>query len=104
MPIANEEHSIQPLIRDILTSTPPSVTLCPVMDSFSKDRTRAKVEELQPEYGDRLRLLIHEKSTGAVSCYMYGFRYAIEAGATAIIEMDGGGSHSPRYIKSFLDK
>ena len=103
MPVANEEASIEPLVREIL-ALPQALHLCPVMDKFSKDRTQEIIEGLQNEYEGRLELLFYEGSTGVASCYLYGFKAALDRGATAVVEMDGGGSHQPSDIPTFLDK
>ena len=39
-----------------------------------------------------------------ISCYLEGFRRALEDGAEQIIEMDGGGSHRPEEIPQFMDR
>ena len=100
-PIANEESTIEKLLINILAQPVENITAVPVMDSYSKDRTQKIVEGMQAR-DPRVQLLFHPKSTGAVSCYLHGFRYAVSAGADYVIEMDGGGSHDPAEIPEFI--
>lgn len=101
MPIANEESTIEATLSDILSQKQYDITVLPVMDSYSKDRTKTIVENVQKK-NPRVQLLFHNKSTGTVSCYLYGFKEAIKRGADYIIEMDGGGSHEPKEIPEFI--
>jgi len=103
MPVANEEASIESLSREVL-GLPYALTLRPVLDRFSRDRTWDILEALRSEFGERLQPVFYENSTGVASCYLYGFKVALGSGATAVIEMDGGGSHQPAQIPDFLTK
>jgi dolichol-phosphate mannosyltransferase len=101
MPIANEESTIEALLSDILCQNIPDITVLPIMDAFSKDKTRLLIENFQ-EKDPRVQLVYHQKSTGGVSCYLHGFREAGKRGADYIVEMDGGGSHDPKEIPAFI--
>jgi dolichol-phosphate mannosyltransferase len=79
----------------------PDLNVLPVMDSYSRDMTRNIVEDLFAR-DPRIQLLINERSTGVVSCYLHGFRHAVKMGADYVIEMDGGGSHDPKSIPEFV--
>ena len=46
----------------------------------------------------------YKESYGVISCYLEGFRRALADGAECILEMDGGGSHSPSEIPQFIEK
>jgi dolichol-phosphate mannosyltransferase len=101
MPVANEESTIQNQLGDILKQPLENVTVMPVMDSFSKDRTQAIIESMQRN-DPRIQLLYNKNSSGVVSCYLYGFDQAIRSGMDYIVEMDGGGSHDPKQIPRFV--
>ncbi len=103
MPVANEERTIEQDLRAILDLKLDALHIAVVMDSFSKDRTAEIVQCLGRE-DSRVHYVFHEKSNGVVSCYLYGFKYALEHGVEYIIEMDSGGSHSPLDIPRFIDQ
>ena len=103
MPVANEEGSIGDVLEKIMNLPYDNLYVYPVMDSYSKDGTERIIREMEQKY-DRIRLVFHEKSRGVVSCYLYGFKIALENGAERIIEMDGGGSHLPEEIPQFIEK
>ena len=102
MPVANEQETMATVIEDVLKLPYDNLYLYPVIDSFSKDRTEEIIRSY--EKTGRFKCIFFEGSTGVISCYLEGFRQAIEDGAEQIIEMDGGGSHSPSEIPLFLDK
>jgi glycosyltransferase involved in cell wall biosynthesis len=101
MPVANEEATIEQDIRKILDLRLDGLQVAIVMDNFSRDRTAEIVKRLSRADG-RVHYVFHERSNGVVSCYLYGFKYALEHGADYIIEMDSGGSHSPLDIPRFI--
>lgn len=101
MPVANEEDSMKQVIEEILALPYDNLYLYPVIDSYSKDRT----EEIIRSYEDtgRVKCIFYKESKGVISCYLEGFRRALEDGAEQIIEMDGGGSHNPKEIPQFIE-
>ncbi len=101
MPVANEEDTIVSTLEEILSLNIERLCIIPVMDSYSKDNTRNKIEAMQQQ-GKPIHLLYYEKSTGVVSCYIHGFKYALDNNADYIIEMDAGGSHNPKDIPKFI--
>lgn len=101
MPIANEEDTIEDLIKSIISLGIANIHIVTVMDSFSRDNTYNVVSEMSKE-NPNIHLLFYKESVGAVSCYLYGFKYALKQGADYIIEMDGGGSHDPGEIPKFI--
>ncbi len=100
MPVANEEDTIVSTLEEILSLNIERLYIVVVMDSYSKDNTKNRIEKIQQ--GKPICLLYHEKSTGVVSCYIHGFKYALDNNADYIIEMDAGGSHNPQDIPRFL--
>lgn len=103
MPVANEEDSMVQVIEDILALPYDNLFLYPVLDSYTKDNTENIVKEYEQKTG-RVRDIFYNDSHGVVSCYLYGFKCALEDGAERIIEMDGGGSHQPSEISQFIEK
>ena len=74
----------------------------PVIDNFSKDRTEEIIRDYEAKTG-RVKCIFYKESRGVISCYLEGFRRALADGAEQIIEMDGGGSHSPKEIPQFIE-
>lgn len=101
MPVANEESTMADILDRILGLPYDKLYIYPVIDNFSKDNTRQIIESY--ENTGRVKCIFHEKSRGVVSCYLYGFKRALEDGAERIIEMDGGGSHLPEEIPQFIE-
>lgn len=102
MPAANEEKKIAWCIEEIM-NLPYDLYLYIVIDSYSKDRTEEIIKEYE-EKTERVKLVFYKESKGVVSCYLEGFRRALEDGADQIIEMDAGGSHLPEELGQFIDK
>ncbi len=103
MPIANEEATIAKVLDEILSLGYDNLYIYPVMDNYSKDKTQKIVEEFEQKT-DKVKLIFYKESYGVISCYLEGFRHALEDGAEQIIEMDGGGSHLPAQVPQFIEK
>lgn len=101
MSVANEEAGIESLLNTILSLEIPGLHIVTVMDDYSRDRTFDIIKEMS-ERNPSIDLLFYEKSFGFASCYLYGFKYAIEQGADYIIEMDAGWSHDPMGIPNYI--
>ncbi len=102
MPVANEEETMAQVLDEILALPYDNLHVYPVLDKYSKDHTEDIVKKYERETG-RVKDIFYENSRGVVSCYLYGFKRALEDGAEMIIEMDGGGSHQPKEIPQFID-
>lgn len=103
MPAANEEATIMSTIEDIMNYKERELHLYIVIDHYSKDATEDIIREAMKQY-DRLHLVFYKEARGVATCYLYGFKVAIEEGSDFIIEMDAGGSHNVRDIPKFLKK
>ena len=102
MPVANEEATMQSVIDEIMHLPYDELYLYPVIDSYSKDKTEEIIRNSERKYQNRVKCIFHEGSTGVISCYLYGFKCALDDGAERVIEMDGGGSHDPRELPRFI--
>ena len=102
MPVANEEENMAKVIDEILELPYEELYLYPVVDSYSKDRTEEIIRSYEKKT-DRVKCIFYEQSRGVISCYLEGFRRALDDGAEQIIEMDGGGSHNPKELPMFID-
>ena len=103
MPVANEEPTMAKILDEILSLPYDNLYIYPVLDSYTKDNTEQIVKQYEEKTG-RVKDIFYKDSRGVVSCYLYGFKCALEDGAEQIIEMDGGGSHQPSEIPQFIEK
>lgn len=103
MPVANEEESMGRVLEEILALPYDNLYIYPVIDNYSKDRTEEIIREYEARTG-RVKCIFYKESKGVISCYLEGFRQALNDGAEQIIEMDGGGSHLPEEIPQFIEK
>ena len=103
MPVANEEETMGAVLDEILALPYDNLYIYPVIDNYSKDRTEQIIRERE-KITDKVKCIFYKESRGVISCYLEGFRRALEDGAECIIEMDGGGSHSPKEIPQFIEK
>jgi len=106
MPVANEENTIKGFLANLLheisiLGDPYSFAVYVIMDAFSKDNTFNLVKEIS-EKDPRIKLVFFEESTGVVSCYLKGFKCALEDECDYVIEMDSGGSHPPSKLKDII--
>lgn len=103
MPVANEENTMGEILDEILALPYDNLYIYPVIDSYSKDRTEEIIREKEAE-SEKVKCIYYKESKGVISCYLEGFRQALEDGAERILEMDGGGSHLPSEIPQFLQR
>lgn len=101
MPVANEEDTMKAILDEILALPYDNLYIYPVIDSYSKDKTEEIIRKKEMQ-NDKVKCIFYKESKGVVSCYLEGFRRALQDGAEQILEMDGGGSHLPKEIPQFL--
>lgn len=95
IPTYNEATNIEQVIGEILNCGTDIDVL--VVDDMSPDGTYKIVEKMS-KTDPRVHLLLRKEKKGRGYAGKDGFKKAIEMGAKYIVEMDGDGSHSPRYI------
>ena len=103
MPVANEEATMASILDRILNLPFENLYVYPVMDKYSTDSTESIIDEYEIKTNHRVHKVFFEQSTGTASCYMKGYEEALKDGAEFVIEMDGGGSHSPEEIPKFIE-
>lgn len=101
IPTYNERESLPILIPAILEAAPQVHIL--VVDDSSPDGTANWVRDLQ-KTENRLHLLLRTKKEGLGRAYIAGFKWALENGYDAIVEMDADFSHRPQDLVLILDK
>ena len=101
IPTLNERGNIAPLIDTILALGTPGLEII-IVDDDSPDGTGELVEELA-RTRPALSLLRRPPPAGRGLAGRAGFLYALERGASFLIEMDGDFSHHPRDIPKLLE-
>lgn len=103
MPVANEESTIGGLLEAITKLPYTELYIYLIIDLYSKDQTEEIIRDWESKTKN-IKCIFYKESQGVISCYLEGFRRALEDGAEQIIEMDGGGSHRPEEIPQFIEK
>ena len=99
IPTFNERGNIEKIVPQILAQDDGIHVL--VVDDNSPDGTGEIVDRLAAA-NNRIHVLHRRGKLGLGSAYREGFRYAIEQGASYIIEMDADFSHDPAMLPLFL--
>lgn len=100
IPTYNEKANIEQLIPALFSLPVDSLSVL-IVDDNSPDGTALIVRSLQ-EKNNRLYLIVRDKKLGLGSAYIRGFTYAIEHGATTIVQMDADYSHDPFDIPKLV--
>ena len=99
LPTYNESENIDRVLRRIRASATAATVL--VVDDGSPDGTADIAERLGKELGNIEVMRRHEKS-GLGSAYRAGFRWALDRGFDACVEMDADLSHQPEALPDLL--
>lgn len=101
IPTFNERGNIEKIIPQILAQDEGINIL--VVDDNSPDGT-GEIADRLALVNDRIHVLHRRGKLGLGSAYREGFRYALDKGASNIIEMDADFSHDPAMLPVFLEK
>jgi dolichol-phosphate mannosyltransferase len=105
-PMANEEGNAVQFVKDVLAACSKqnfkSITAYVILDSVSKDQTRALLEEFAKNE-PRLAVIWAPENRGIVDAYIRGYREALAGGNDWILEIDAGYSHRPEDIPKFFE-
>jgi len=101
IPTFNEAENIAGLAGEILALPLDAALTVLVVDDDSPDGTGRIVEAMGRGDG-RVRALIRPKRRGRGAAGLDGFKAALGLGADLVVEMDGDGSHQPRYIPDLV--
>ncbi len=99
LPTYNERENITAIVPAIFQATPEVEVL--VADDNSPDGTGDVVRSLQGKY-PHLHLLARAGKEGLGKAYLAGFRWGLEKGYTAIVQMDADFSHRPEDLKTMI--
>ncbi len=99
LPTYNESENVEHVLTRIRAAVPAATVL--VVDDGSPDGTADLAERIGKELGGVEVLRRHEKS-GLGSAYRAGFRWGLERGFDACVEMDADLSHEPEALPALL--
>ncbi|MGD9401926.1 MAG: polyprenol monophosphomannose synthase [bacterium] len=100
IPTYNEKQNIEIVLERVLGAGPDIEVV--VVDDNSPDGTADLVTRAAAG-NPRLHLIRREGKQGLGTAYIAGFKYALKAGATLVMQMDADLSHDPRYIPDMLE-
>ncbi len=99
LPTYNESANIETVLRRVRAAVPHASVL--VVDDGSPDGTADIAERIGKELGNIDVLRRHQKS-GLGNAYRAGFRWGLERGFEACVEMDSDLSHEPEALPELL--
>ncbi|HMN70118.1 MAG TPA: polyprenol monophosphomannose synthase [Bdellovibrionales bacterium] len=99
IPTYNERENIAALVPAVRQATPNVEIL--VVDDNSPDGTQDIVRQMQAT-DPRLHLLGRAGKQGLGKAYIAGFKWGLERGFEALIEMDADFSHRPQDLKTLV--
>jgi dolichol-phosphate mannosyltransferase len=99
IPTYNERENIDEVVERVL-ATDPRVDIL-VVDDASPDGTGDRVEQLRSEE-PRINLLRRAGKMGLGTAYVAGFRFGLEQGYDAVVEIDADLSHNPDDIPRMM--
>jgi dolichol-phosphate mannosyltransferase len=100
IPTYNERENISALVPAVFLATPNVEIL--VVDDNSPDGTGEVVRSLQSRY-PKVHLLSRRGKEGLGKAYIAGFKWGLEKGYSALIQMDADFSHRPEDLKKLVD-
>jgi len=99
VPTYNESENLPRLVEAVLASAPELDLL--VVDDHSPDGTGKLADEIAAKQ-PRMHVLHRAGKLGLGTAYIAGFRWALERGYEAVMEMDCDFSHDPAALPAFL--
>ncbi len=102
IPTYNEADNIADLVDALFALGFPDFHVL-VVDDASPDGTGEIAEALKKRYPGHMHVIHREGKLGLGTAYITGFRYALDAGADVIIQMDADFSHRPEYIPQMVE-
>ncbi|MGZ3723792.1 MAG: polyprenol monophosphomannose synthase [Bdellovibrionales bacterium] len=99
IPTYNERENIAALIPAVFEATPDVEIL--VVDDNSPDGTGEVVRSLQSRF-PHVHLLSRRGKEGLGKAYIAGFKWGLEKGYSALVQMDADFSHRPEDLKTLV--
>lgn len=101
IPTYKEKENIERIIRKIFSLKKSFHVL--IIDDNSPDGTSNIVQNLIPEFSQRLFLEVRKGKQGLGTAYIYGFKWALRRSYEYIFEMDADFSHNPQDLLKLYD-
>ena len=103
MPTYNERENVQELVTAVRASLDVAGIdgHVLVIDDGSPDGTGAIVDSMA-DSDPRVHVLHRDNKAGIGPAYISGFRYALQHGASLVLEMDCDFSHNPRDVPRLI--
>lgn len=103
VPTFNEASNLPAIAGELLALPLPDACLL-VVDDESPDGTGQLADELAARMPERMSVMHRCGPRGLGRAYVDGFRWALEHGADAIVQMDADFSHSPNDVPRLVEK
>ena len=100
LPTYNEAANIERMLTSVRAALPEAGVL--VVDDGSPDGTAAIADKVAGEAGG-IEVLRRSAKSGLGSAYRTGFKWGLERGWEAFVEMDSDFSHDPRALPDLID-
>ncbi|MEY2449603.1 MAG: dolichol-phosphate mannosyltransferase [Acidimicrobiaceae bacterium] len=101
IPTYNEASNIGEMVRRVAAIVPTATVL--VVDDGSPDGTADVVTSVGAETGgDRVHVLRRAGKLGLGTAYRAGFRWGLERGHDALVQMDADFQHDPKSVPALL--
>lgn len=99
LPTYNEADNLPSIVPAIFDRLRQATLL--VVDDNSPDGTGRVADEMAARDG-RIRVLHRPGKQGLGKAYVQGFKIALDAGASRVVQMDADWSHDPKYLPLLL--
>ena len=99
IPTYNERETLPIAVRGVRAAVPEADVV--VLDDASPDGTGQVADELAAA-DDHVSVIHRTAKEGLGAAYLAGFRWALDAGYDAVVEMDADGSHRPEHLPALL--
>jgi dolichol-phosphate mannosyltransferase len=99
IPTYNERDNIGPIVARVRAAVPSADVV--VLDDNSPDGTGALADELAA-VDPQVHVIHRARKAGLGAAYLHGFRWALDHGYDAVVEMDADGSHQPEHLVDLL--
>jgi dolichol-phosphate mannosyltransferase len=101
IPTYNESLNIALFIKTVFENIPPESEIL-IIDDNSPDGTAKIVEDLIPDYPQRLHILNRPEKQGLAQAYLAAFDWGLSRDYDTFLEMDADFSHNPKYIPEMI--